>query len=146
MKVLFLCGANINRSQIACAIFNAESKTGHATSAGMSVRPENDGAMIKDALNNPIIPMAKEGYDLSTARMRQLTPAMLKDADKVVLLRSKESLGGVLPSSLSGIHDIEWWDINSISDDTPFDEYCELEKGRIDRIKTLVDDLVKRIG
>ena len=75
-----------------------------------------------------------------------VAPRMLKAADKVILLHSKKKLRGVLPDSLRNLKDVEWWDVYSISDETPFDEYCKLEKKRIRKIRTLVKGLVKRIG
>jgi protein-tyrosine-phosphatase len=146
MEVLFVCGANINRSQIAAAIFNRISKTSHAKSAGGEIKPGSNGTMLRKALNNPVIPMKAEGYDLSRAKIKRLTPRMLEVADKVILLRSKKKLKGVLPDNLRNLKDVEWWDVYSISDETPFDEYCKLEKKRIRMIRSLVKGLVKRIG
>ena len=147
MRVLFVCGANINRSQIAEAIFNKMSKKGHATSAGTEVGIHaSNGTLVKNSIiNNPVALMKKEGYDLSKARVKRLTPAMVKSADRVVLLRPKKKLGGVLPACLEKAKDVEWWDINSISDDVPFNEYCNLEKKRIKQIRAHVKRLVEQI-
>jgi protein-tyrosine-phosphatase len=145
MKVLFVCEENRNRSQIAAAIFNKMSKRDHAVSAGMATKPGSDGTMLRKALNNPVLPMKIEGYDLSRARIKRLNRAMLKSADKVILIRSKKALHGVMPSILRGLPDVEWWDVNIISEGTPFDEYCRLEKKRIKKIRALVKGLVKQI-
>jgi protein-tyrosine-phosphatase len=150
IEVLFVCGANINRSQIAAAIFNKLSKRGHAISAGTEVgvvKNGNDGTLVKSSIiNNPVALMGGKGYDLSKARIRKLTPDMLESADKVILLRPKKKLGGILPSDLRGAREVEWWDIDSISDETPYDEYSILEKKRIEKIRSLVKDLVRRVG
>jgi protein-tyrosine-phosphatase len=147
MKVLFVCGANINRSQIAEAIFNKMSKKSRATSAGTEVGIHaSNGTPVKNSIiNNPVALMKKEGYDLSKAKVKKLTPAMVRSADKVILLRPKKKLGGILPAGLEKAKDVEWWDINSISDDVPFDEYCKLEKKRIKQIRAHVKELVEKI-
>ncbi len=145
MKVLFVCAANINRSQIAAAVFNRMSKKGHATSAGMKIKPSEEGSLLSKVTNNPVALMKLEGYDLSRARVKKLTPAMLRSVDKVILIRRKESLHGVMPIEFKKLPDVEWWDVFSIDEGTPFDECCRLEKRRIKRIRALVKDLVERI-
>ncbi len=111
----------------------------------MKVKPNEDGKLISKVTdNNPVALMKLEGYDLSRARIRKLTPAMLKSADKVVLIRRKESLHGVMPSEFKNLPDVEWWDVYSINEGTPFDEFCRLEKRRIKKIRELAKDLVER--
>jgi hypothetical protein len=51
-----------------------------------------------------------------------------------------------MPRYLQGRKDLERWKVNSISDETPFDEYCKLEKRRIGQINKHVKELVQRIG
>lgn len=146
MKVLFVCRINVNRSQIAAAIFNRMSKRNHATSAGMSPKIGNVGTLIKKDPLSPIIPMKEYGYDLSHQRVRKLNKQMAEKVDKIVLIFSKKKYRGTLPSYLEKLPDVEWWDVSSISDETPFDEYCRLETKRIKKISKLVKGLVERIG
>lgn len=146
MKVLFVCRINVNRSQIAAAIFNRISKKNHATSAGMSPKMKNIGTLIsKDSLS-PIIPMKEYGYDLSHKRVRKLNRHLAERADKIVLIFSKKKYTGTLPSYLEKMPNVEWWDIKSIKDSSTFEEYRRRERKRIRKIKALVKDLVKRIG
>jgi hypothetical protein len=90
--------------------------------------------------------MKEAGYDLSKCKVRRLNRQMAKSADKVVLIFSKEKYAGTLPAYFQTLPDVEWWDIPSISDSLPFDEYHRLEKKRIRKIESLVKELVGRIG
>lgn len=144
MKVLFVCWGNINRSQIAEAIFNKLSKDNHAVSAGIKTR--NEGILLKEEHNNPVIPMKQAGFDLSAAKIKLLSRELVDSAGKVVVVLNKEKFEKELPEYMRKGKDLEFWDIDSISDETPFEEYCSLENARIKRIELLVEDLVKRVG
>lgn len=146
MKILFVCRLNINRSQIVAAIFNKTSKKNHATSAGIATKIKDVGTMLKEARLNPIIPMKEYGYDLSHKRRRRLNRRMAEQADRIVLIFSKKKYAGTLPSYLEKATNVEWWDISSISDNTPFDEYRRLERKRIKKIKSLVEGLAGKVG
>ncbi len=145
MMVLFVCRVNVNRSQIAVAIFNKLSRKNTATSAGMS--PKVKGRRpLKDAHHNPIAPMKEYGYDISHQTRKRFNRKIAEQADKVVLIFSKEKYRGRLPLYFKNLTDVEWWDVKSISDEVPLEEYHRLERKRIKRIESLVKDLVKRIG
>jgi len=140
MKVLFVCSANINRSQIAEAIFNRLSKENRSISAGL--KPRKSGILVKAEHNNPFIPLRREGYDISHAKIKKLTRRMADSSDKVVL---KWKHLKDIPSYLRNRPDLEFWDIESISDETPFVEYCKLERKRIKQIAMQVRNLVRRV-
>ncbi|MDG6995362.1 MAG: hypothetical protein JRN52_05520 [Nitrososphaerota archaeon] len=84
MEVLFVCWGNINRSQVAAAVFNKLSTQNHALSAGIS--PRRQGVLVKNEHNNPLVPMRNAGYDLSKSRVQRLTERMVDSASKVVLI------------------------------------------------------------
>jgi protein-tyrosine-phosphatase len=144
MTVLFVCGANVNRSQIAEAIFNRVSKTNRAVSAGL--RPPRPGAPLAEEHNNPIEPMKSEGYDLSRAKVKALDEDTAASAEKVVVLLNRERYEAKLPDYLRKRSDLEFWDVERISDDVSSVEYYRLEKERIRKIEGLVRDLVQRLG
>jgi len=142
MKVLFVCSANINRSQIAEAIFNRLSKKNRSISAG--VKPRKPGILVKAEHNNPFIPLRVEGYDVSKAKIKRLNRRMANSSDKVVLIMRRRNLKDV-PPYVRHRPDLEFWEVGSISDETPFAEYGKLERKRIKQIERLVKDLVSRI-
>ena len=124
VKVLFVCGANVNRSQIAEAIFNKRSKNNQASSAGIIAarkpRP------LRNQHNNPIIPMKRFGYNLSKAKVKRITRNKVQEADKVVLLLKRKLLNRV-PQYIQKRTDLEFWEVKSIKDEISFEEYCKLE-------------------
>lgn len=143
MKVLFICSANLNRSQIAEVIFNRLSKKNRAVSAGL--RPRKSGNLVKLEHNNPFVPLRNEGYDISKAKVRKLNKSMADSSDKVVLILGRRELKDI-PSYLRHRADLEFWEVGTISDHTSFDEYCRLERKRIRQIETHLRDLVAWIG
>lgn len=141
MKVLFVCVGNINRSQIAEAIFNRLSKNGHATSAGL--RPRRPGVPLVSEHNNPVRVMKEEGYDLSKAKIKKVTRRMVESADRTVLICKQENLTDA-PDYLKDRPGAEFWDVWSISDETTIAEYSALERKRIRLIEAHVRDLVEK--
>ena len=146
MEVLFVCRVNLNRSQIAAAIFNKLSKKNHAVSAGMSLNPELEGTSVVGPHNSPVEVLKEFGYDISKEKRKQITEHMVESAGKIVLIFSKQKYSGTLPKEIERFPNLEWWDIPSISDELPHDEYIKQERKRIIVIETLVKDLVKRVG
>lgn len=144
VKVLFVCVANINRSQIAEAIFNKLSKKNHAVSAGINARAGD--FLLKEANNNPVIPMKEEGYDISKAKIKKVSKRIVNSADKVVLIFNKKKHQKEIPDYLQKCKGLEFWEVDSISNETPFEKYCKLEKSRIRKIENYVKELVRRIG
>lgn len=144
MKVLFVCVQNINRSQIAEAIFNKLSKKNKATSAG--IRPRSPGMPLKEEHNNPVIPMREAGYNLSGSKIKGLNSRITKSADKVVFIFNRRKHEKEIPAYLKKFPNKEFWEVESISDNLPFEEYCRLEKKRIRKIRRYVKELVKRVG
>lgn len=142
MKVLFVCMANINRSQIAEAIFNGLSKRDYAFSAG--VKPSRAGVLVRNEHNNPSELMRAKGYDLSRARVKKLNKRAADSAGKVVLILGRKHLKDV-PTYVRNRPDMELWEVGSINDDAPFQEYRRLERRRIKQLETRVRDLVKRL-
>ena len=72
MEILFVCRVNLNRSQIAAAIFNKLSKKNHAVSAGMSLPPEFEGTSVVGAHNSPADVLKEFGYDISKEKRKQI--------------------------------------------------------------------------
>ncbi len=107
----------------------------------MALARGRDGKLVRDAINNPVAILREMSYDLSKVRMKRLTPEKARSADKVVLIFSKKKHRGRLPKYLKSLQGLEWWDVPSISDDTPHKRYVVLEKKRIKKIGRLVKGL-----
>jgi len=143
VNVIFVCHANIGRSQVAEALFNLRSRH-KSSSAGVGVDQhmrENNvvSKTLKDGASNPhAIPyMLERGVDVSESRRTQLTPEMVSAADLVVaILETSQKV-----DYLATAQNIEYWDmVDPVGHTQTFadDVFMEIEKR--------VEELVSRIG
>ncbi|MCH8063030.1 MAG: low molecular weight phosphatase family protein [Chloroflexi bacterium] len=143
MNVIFVCNANIGRSQVAEALFNLRSSH-KATSAGVRVDQhmrENNvvGKAVKDGAASPhSIPfMLERGVDVSENQRTQLTPEMANAADLVVaILDSDQKV-----DYLAGAQNVEFWDMLD-----PAGHTQTFADGVFMEIEKRVEELVSRIG
>ena len=136
MKVLFVCVANVGRSQMAEAFFNNLSKKNKATSAGTKGE-KYEGRELKEFAQPVLACMTDTGIDISKKTPRKLTKQMVDDADKIVVMADK----GTWPNFLKDSKKVEVWDV----DDAQGKSH-EFHLKTRDQIKKLVQGLVKRIG
>ena len=143
MNVIFVCNANIGRSQVAEALFNRRSSH-KATSAGVRVDQhmrENNvvGKAVKDGAASPhAIPfMLERGVDVSENQRTQLTLEMANAADLVVaILDSDQKV-----DYLAGAQNVEFWDMLD-----PAGHTQTFADGVFKEIEKRVEELVSRIG
>ena len=133
MKILFICRANVGRSQMATAFFNTLSTKHHAIGAGTHVG-DNEGRPLQELV---IQCMAELGYDLSDKRRQQLTPEIAREADKIIVMNEKEDL----PPYLSDSPKLIFWDVEDAKG-TPYEFHVRIR----DQIKGLVETLVRETG
>ena len=92
MKVLFICMANVGRSQMAEAIFNNMSDgRAVAKSAGVNAA-RHEGERLKEAGPKVVACMEEIGLDVSEKISKKLTEEMINDANIVVSMVQKEEL------------------------------------------------------
>jgi protein-tyrosine-phosphatase len=133
MNVLFVCKGNVGRSQMANAFFNKLSEKNKSVSAG-TVVGEKEG----EALHEFVIKcMAEEGFDLSKNKRKQLTPEMVKLADRIIVMAEKENL----PDYLANSNKITFWKISDAKN-MPYEAHIKTRN----EIRTLVKRLIKEIG
>lgn len=87
MKILFVCWANIGRSQMAMSFYNHLTGTNDADSAGTEVEMpgEKHGDRQKRRGGTYVIQaMGEEGIDIRNNTQTQLTPDMLDKYDKII--------------------------------------------------------------
>lgn len=138
MTILFVCKSNFGRSQIAEAIFNSESKKHHAKSAGTIVdRVTNHKLAEFPEHANLFTSMDEIGLDIRECTAELLTPAMVKEADKVVVMAEKHTW----PEFLINCENVIYWDIADICNQS-LEKYRETRE----QIKELVMELVGEIG
>jgi protein-tyrosine-phosphatase len=130
---------NAGRSQMAEGFFERLSKKHSASSAGAIVAEEGkEGFPIPDIV---LKVMDQLGYDLSNHRRKQVTPKMIKDSDKVVVLMQKHEVDSYLPDFVKNSPKTEYWNVEDMSD-MNLDFFIE----KRDEIRKQIEQLVKEIG
>ena len=141
MRVLFICRANISRSQTAKAFFDTMSKH-ESESAGVNVG-EWEGMSLREHIelrgdqDHVFEIMEKQGLDITGNVRRQVTPEMVERADTVIVLTDKEEMPDFILLSDKTVY----WGV----DDTlkvPYDFVLEVNRD----IRQRVEGLVKEIG
>ena len=143
MKVLFICYANVGRSQVANAYFEALSKH-DSESAGIAVN-ERLAAIklasrkLKDNPNQSSLRYIKRelGRDIGEKEKQQLIPEMITTADLVVVIAEKERW----PTYLQECNKLLFWDIQDpvgMADESAEEVYRQVQRK--------VEQLVAKIG
>ncbi|MDR2524369.1 MAG: class I tRNA ligase family protein [Candidatus Nomurabacteria bacterium] len=146
-KILFVCWANISRSQTAKAIYNKLIGDNIAESAGVGVEKEQpEGTTIAErnkivseelGIENyqskaQILLLEKHGIDITHEPRKQLTPEMLKDYDLVVNIAEKFQT----PDWFRG-ENVIWWDIKDPG-------ILKTNEAKMEAMKTAMAEIEKR--
>ena len=125
--VLFICQANVGRSQMAEGFYNYLTNSKLAKSAGV----EDFAEKYKYHPTAEIIEsMAEKGIDISKQRIKVLTPGVCKTAKRIVVLCKKELCPHYLLSDPKTI----FCEVND-----PF----EKEKGVVNKVRDEIETIVK---
>ena len=143
MKVLFVCQANIGRSQVAQACFDQLSSH-ESAAAGMAVdeitaKGNWPSKKLKDVPNQRSVEYIKRefGVDIADRERRQLTPQMMDEADIVVIINDKANW----PHYVTEGGKVVFWDIQDAAGQA--DEAAYQIFGQV---RHKVEGLVKEIG
>jgi protein-tyrosine-phosphatase len=142
MKVLFVCYANVGRSQVAHAYFDTLSKH-DSQSAGIAVT-ERLAAMkltskkLKDNPNQSSVRYIRRelGREIGEKEKQQLIPEMITNADLVVVIAEKERW----PSYLQECNKLLFWDIQdpvAMTEEFADEIYREVQR----RVEQLVAEI-----
>lgn len=152
-KILFVCYANVGRSQMAKALYNKWTSTRFAESAGTGVHKEQpDAKTIGDRdkdlggqLGGEYVSRArkalieKHDIDIVDSPRSQITPEMLSEYDLVVNIAESSQT----PDWLSG-DNVVWWDIKDpgLSKEKDMEPVHESLVAIEDRVKDLIEGKV----
>ena len=143
-KILFVCNANVVRSQMAQAFYNHFTKTQNADSAGVNAEKYStdeiptvadfDAHLVAKNLDPlAVIDLMREkGIEVGASQRTQLTKDMLRDYDLVVNIANRSQT----PDWLKG-DNVVWWKIED-----PHAESRELAKLACDEIEKRVKKLI----
>jgi len=141
MKVLFVCRANVGRSQMAEVFYNQLSSF-ESTSTGTNV-DESDGKTVsyhaQTSANAGLVVeiMAEEGLDIGSKQRTQLTAGMVNAADKVIVMAARE----YWPDYLVEGGKVVFWNITDPVN-MPKSEAETIK----DQVKAMVEELVRETG
>lgn len=131
-RILFVCRANIGRSQAASSLYNLYFP-GSAESAGTKIyKPVLSLGNIKIA-KNIIKVMAEFGIDISSNVPRQVNKRLLSSFDKIVVMAEPATI----PHWLLSHPAFEYWSIEDAKDKN-INETRAIVRGLENRIKNLV--------
>ncbi|MBI2888693.1 MAG: hypothetical protein HYY10_02090 [Candidatus Liptonbacteria bacterium] len=134
MKILFICGGNVARSQMAEAMVNNLAGGKHvASSAGTKVTKEQVGQKIKDKDPNIVAVMQEIGIDVADYERKMLTPEAFGAADKVVVMLPSANI----PDYFHNDAKVIFWDVPD-----PFKQDLEFARRVRDIIKAKVRELI----
>jgi protein-tyrosine-phosphatase len=143
MKVLFVCYANVARSQVAEACFRKLSQH-DCDSAGIGVNEiiAQKKLPSKKLKDNPIQRSVEYierefGIDVREKERQQLLPEMIDAADLVIVIAAKETWPGYLKEAGK----VMFWDIPD-----PIGQPDDLAAGLYRQVRREVEELVARIG
>ena len=91
MKLLFVCRANIGRSQAAMAFYNLK-HPGLASSAVTVVDVSGEQLQCRIGAANIVTVMKEYGVDMSEYQRQQINIQILNDYDKIVLMAEPETI------------------------------------------------------
>ncbi len=104
MKILFVCKANVGRSQIAEIIFNNLHKEYSAISAGLNPG-DWEGKNISTA-KNVVSCLNEVGLTVNNRFSKKITREMVDNVDKIVIMEKEN-----WPNYLNNNSKVEYWDI-----------------------------------
>lgn len=142
MKVLFVCYANIGRSQVAQAFFDNLSQH-DSDSAGIGVdelmaRLNLTSKKLKDTPSNRSVEYIRNelGVDIAEKERRQLTPEMVDEAELVIVIEMKNRW----PDYLNEEGKVVFWGIPDPygnDEDFAYDVFIQVRH----RVEQLVEDI-----
>lgn len=91
MKVLFICRANVGRSQAAMELYN-QLHPGDADSAGTIVDNPGEKLIDRKGAVNIIEVMREDGIDMSNNIRKQLDISMVDQYDKLVVMAEEDTI------------------------------------------------------
>ena len=139
MLVMFVCQANVGRSQVAEAYFERLSQH-EVCSSGLRVDEEMErnkpaSVKMKDNSRHSLPYMLERGIDISEKERTQITPELVAAADRIVAILPPEEV----PAFLTESGKLTVWDLPDPVDhpDAAWSIFDVIHE----RVRTLVDEI-----
>jgi arsenate reductase len=131
MKILFVCRANVGRSQAAMGLYNAIHSE-KSESAGTITHLQDVALKNREGAENIVQAMKEIGIDISHNKPRQITIEIVNDFDKVIVMAEPETI----PDWLSNSPKTEMWTIQDAKD-----QNLETTRKIVEQIKSKISVL-----
>lgn len=130
MKILFVCRGNVGRSVMAEQLFRKLNKEKHEVASAGTKLSGPEQPLRELSLAEPVIKcLEEENIDVSGYIRKQLTPGMVEEADKIIVMAEPETI----PEYLSNSDKVENWSVKD-----PKGSSLEFHREIRDKIKSLV--------
>ena len=138
MKILFICKNNAFRSQVAEIFFNSLAKGSSASSAGTNVALKGrEGAALPD---ETVAFMGSISMDASRLRIKQATPKMIEEADRVIVIMKADERRQFVPGWLATSPKTQYWEIENPID-TSYETHAKIGNQVVDKVKKLLREI-----
>lgn len=141
MKILCICRANVGRSQILAGMLQKRFPQHTILSAGTKVvssetGQSQHGTYIRDVrgARKVIEVLKEEGIDWEEAMRTQLSPIMLRDVDRVIVMAEPEHI----PEYLKQHSNFIYWHIPDLKDRS-----LEFHREIKEKMKKLIEDNIR---
>lgn len=131
MKILFICRANVGRSQAAAALYN-EIYPNDAESAGTLVSNPSIALRDREKASTIINVLLESGLDISNNHPRQVNESLVENFDKLIVMAEPENIPGWLKDNPKTIV----WTIQD-----PKDQDVDTTRKIVNIIKTKINEL-----
>ena len=91
MKILFICRANVGRSQAAMALYN-HMHLEHSDSAGTVVYQPEVSLKDREGAMNIVQAMSEQGLDISENYPKQVTESLIENYEKLIVMAEPETI------------------------------------------------------
>jgi len=133
-KILLVCYGNVGRSQMAEAFYNHLTNSSNSWSAGIQ---EDTPARYGTPASMVVESMLELGIDISRARVKTISPKIIDESEKIVVMCDKN----LCPDFLLRSENIIFWDI-----DDPFEMTIDKTRDVRDVIKGKISSLISEKG
>lgn len=136
---LFICAANVGRSQMAEALYNHHTRGHNSISAAglVDVREKYKHRPHKGIIKT----MSEIGIDISQNEVKLISPELIQQAKKVIVLFEKEECNPTLTKLLNGT------DVEYIHVEDPYSKYPQINSNdktpTFRKSREIIDKIIK---
>jgi len=131
-----VCKGNVGRSQIAEALLKKYHRLDSKSAGTVVSNPEKIKRLgeLGERVSTLFQSMKEEGIDLSKKKRKKITPEMVKEADKIIIMADHETV----PDFLKEDPKVIYWDVKD-----PEGKNLDFHRKTKEQLKGLIDNFVE---